>query len=74
MDEHRILAGIPASKTGIDHEDLEIEDNSKRLLKGGFHYGKTLRGVPYVPPRPLMNHGPHRCKPRQAALCHDVAP
>lgn len=59
---YRILCGIPVSKTSVSTEDLEIEDKSKAQLKGGFYYGKTLRGVPYVPPRPLLNHGPHRCK------------
>ncbi|KAI1247820.1 hypothetical protein MGN70_011713 [Eutypa lata] len=57
---HAIICGIPVSKTSVSTEDLEIEDKSKAQLKGGFYYGKTLRGVPYVPPRPLLNHGPHR--------------
>jgi phosphatidylethanolamine-binding protein (PEBP) family uncharacterized protein len=29
-------------------------------MKGGFHYGRSRNGMPYIPPRPLMNHGPHR--------------
>lgn len=31
-------------------------------MKGGFHYGVCRRPGVYLPPRPLMNHGPHRCK------------
>ena len=58
----RIYIGIPASKTSINAADFEITDAGAASLQGGFHYGKTLRSVPYVPPRPLMNHGPHRCR------------
>jgi phosphatidylethanolamine-binding protein (PEBP) family uncharacterized protein len=29
-------------------------------MKGGFHFGRSRNGMPYIPPRPLMNHGPHR--------------
>ncbi|KAJ7302928.1 phosphatidylethanolamine-binding protein [Mycena albidolilacea] len=57
---HGIFGGIPPSKTNVEAKDFEIDDESKALLKGGFHYGVTRRGVPYIPPRPLMNHGPHR--------------
>ncbi|KAI1085787.1 PEBP-like protein [Whalleya microplaca] len=57
---HGIFGGINATKTSVAAGDFEIEDRSKALLKGGFHYGQTRRGVPYIPPRPLMNHGPHR--------------
>ncbi|KAJ7663849.1 phosphatidylethanolamine-binding protein [Mycena polygramma] len=57
---HGIFGGIPPSKTSVEVRDFEIEDESKALLKGGFHYGVTRRGVPYIPPRPLMDHGPHR--------------
>jgi phosphatidylethanolamine-binding protein (PEBP) family uncharacterized protein len=58
----RVFGGIPPSKTSVEAKDFEIEDETKALLKGGFHYGVTRRNVPYIPPRPLMNHGPHRCK------------
>ncbi|ORY69847.1 phosphatidylethanolamine-binding protein [Pseudomassariella vexata] len=57
---HGLFGGIAATKTSVEAKDFEIEDKSKALLKGGFHYGKTWHSVPYVPPRPLMNHGPHR--------------
>lgn len=57
----RIYGGIPPTKTAVAAADFEIADESRALLKGGFHYGVTRRGIPYIAPRPLMNHGPHRC-------------
>ncbi|KAF7533477.1 hypothetical protein G7054_g7034 [Neopestalotiopsis clavispora] len=57
---HGIYGGIPSAKTTIVASDFEIADESKALLRGGFHYGVTRRGTPYIAPRPLMNHGPHR--------------
>ncbi|KAF3769677.1 hypothetical protein M406DRAFT_35669 [Cryphonectria parasitica EP155] len=57
---HAIFAGIAATTTRVDHADIEVADDSKNLLKGGFHYGMTRSGKVYIPPRPLMNHGPHR--------------
>ncbi|KAI6092366.1 PEBP-like protein [Hypoxylon rubiginosum] len=57
---HGIYTGIPATKTSVENKDFEVEDSSKALLKGGFHYGKSMRGDVYITPRPLMNHGPHR--------------
>lgn len=58
----RIYGGIPPTKTAVAATDFEIADESRALLRGGFHYGVTRRGTPYIAPRPLMNHGPHRCK------------
>lgn len=46
----------------MDQSDLEVVDDSKNLVKGGFHYGMCKRPAVYLPPRPLMNHGPHRCE------------
>ncbi|KAI1393552.1 PEBP-like protein [Hypoxylon trugodes] len=60
---HGIYGGIAPSKTGVDAADFEIEDKSKARLKGGFHYGRSRNSNVYIPPRPLLNHGPHRCKP-----------
>lgn len=57
----RIYGGIPPIKNAVAAADFEIADESQALLKGGFHYGVTRRGTPYIAPRPLMNHGPHRC-------------
>lgn len=59
---NRLYGGIAPEITRIEAKDLEIENDDEALLKGGFHYGKNLRSKVYVPPRPLMNHGPHRCK------------
>lgn len=57
-----LYAGIQPSKTSIDAVDLQVEDPKKALLKGGFYHGRLMNGKVYAPPRPLMNHGPHRCK------------
>jgi phosphatidylethanolamine-binding protein (PEBP) family uncharacterized protein len=56
-----IYAGIPAQKTRIEPKDFEVANDSQFLLKGGFHYGANRRNNIYTPPRPLINHGPHRC-------------
>ena len=61
MTTSSVYGGISASKTRVEPKDFELEDESKALLKGGFHYGKNMRGVIYIPPRPLLNHGVHRC-------------
>ncbi|CAJ2506188.1 Uu.00g003180.m01.CDS01 [Anthostomella pinea] len=57
---HGIYTGIPPTKTSVEAADFEVADKAKALLKGGFHYGKNIRGSVYGLPRPLMNHGPHR--------------
>jgi hypothetical protein len=58
----RIFAGIDATNTEIEHSHLEVADEARSAVKGGFHYGLCRRPVVYLPPRPLMNHGPHRCE------------
>ncbi|KAL0930951.1 uncharacterized protein CTRU02_213686 [Colletotrichum truncatum] len=57
---HGVYGGIPSGRREVSPKDFEIEDETKSLLKGGFHWGKGRREGVYVPPRPLMNHGPHR--------------
>ncbi|KAK8088626.1 hypothetical protein PG997_003587 [Apiospora hydei] len=57
---HGVFGGIPVAKTSVKAADFDIQDDGQAMLKGGFHYGVTRRGVPYIPPRPLLNHGPHR--------------
>ncbi|KAI1647591.1 PEBP-like protein [Daldinia loculata] len=57
---HGIYGGIPPTKTSVEPADFEVEDPSKALLKGGFHYGRSRNGRVYIAPRPLLNHGPHR--------------
>lgn len=59
---YSVYGGIAPEKRQVDPRDFEIEDEAKSLLKGGFHWGKGRREGVYVPPRPLMNHGTHRCK------------
>ncbi|OLN88231.1 UPF0098 protein [Colletotrichum chlorophyti] len=57
---HGIYGGIPAEKRDVGPKDFETQDESRSLLKGGFHWGKGKRDAVYITPRPLMNHGPHR--------------
>jgi phosphatidylethanolamine-binding protein (PEBP) family uncharacterized protein len=63
---HAAFYHIAPSITAITPDSLvpaptdEPQGKGKNMLKGGFKYAKTLRGVPYVPPRPLRGHGPHR--------------
>ncbi|KAI0481211.1 PEBP-like protein [Xylariaceae sp. FL0804] len=57
---HGFYSGIPAAKTSVEAQDFEVVDATKGTLKGGFHFGKSRNGSPYIAPRPLMNHGPHR--------------
>ncbi|KAK3942989.1 PEBP-like protein [Diplogelasinospora grovesii] len=59
---HGLYAGIPPHKTRLDPSDFAVQDDEGQslLLKGGFYYGKNRRGTVYIPPRPLLNHGPHR--------------
>lgn len=52
---------ISPSKTSIGQSDLEVVDKFRNLLKGGFHYGQARKPMVYIPPKPLLNHGPHRC-------------
>lgn len=56
---HGIYYGIPPSATGVSDADLESAKGEYKL-KGGFKYGKNRRGNIYIPPRPLLGHGPHR--------------
>lgn len=62
-----IYMGIPPEKTRVENSDFEIQDPSQYLVKGGFHY-QARRGKAYIAPRPLMNHGPHRCQLRFPSL------
>jgi phosphatidylethanolamine-binding protein (PEBP) family uncharacterized protein len=56
---HGIYYGIPATATGVSNVDFEAAEG-EYMLKGGFQYGKNRRGTVYIPPRPLLGHGPHR--------------
>ncbi|KAL2427209.1 hypothetical protein ABEF95_010452 [Exophiala dermatitidis] len=64
---HGIYYSIPAHKTEISPEDLELDtdkneaagDGSK-WLKGGFRLGANHRGSVYIGPRPPVGHGEHR--------------
>jgi phosphatidylethanolamine-binding protein (PEBP) family uncharacterized protein len=56
---HGLYYGIPASVTGVTDVDFEVAEGDHKL-QGGFKYGKNRRGTVYIPPRPLLGHGPHR--------------
>jgi phosphatidylethanolamine-binding protein (PEBP) family uncharacterized protein len=56
---HGIYYGIPSTATGVSNIDFE-EAAEPYALKGGFKHGKNRRGNVYIPPRPLLGHGPHR--------------
>lgn len=74
MPCHGLYAGIQPSKTSIDAVDLQVEDPKKALLKGGFYHGRLMNGKVYAPPRPLMNHGPHRYFFQVIALSEPLDP
>lgn len=56
---HGIYYGIPSTATGVTGTDFE-QATKPFSLKGGFLYGKIRRGNVYIPPKPLLGHGPHR--------------
>ncbi|KAI1487460.1 PEBP-like protein [Biscogniauxia mediterranea] len=58
---HGIYHSIPASKTSVSAADFAVADTHTGATAGGFRFGASRRpGTPYIPPRPLLNHGPHR--------------
>ncbi|KAI0597690.1 PEBP-like protein [Biscogniauxia sp. FL1348] len=58
---HGIYHSIPASKTSVTSADFAVADARAGLTAGGFRFGACRRpGTVYIPPRPLLNHGPHR--------------
>lgn len=56
---HGLYYAIPPTATGVSADDF-LEAAEPYTLKGGFRYGKNRRGNVYMPPRPLVGHGPHR--------------
>lgn len=56
---HGIYYGIPPNKTGVTGSDFE-QATKPFSLKGGFFYGKNRRDNVYLPPKPMLGHGPHR--------------
>lgn len=62
-DRCRIYLGIPAEKLSVVNSDFQPVDwSSSTRLKGGFSSGMSRNGKIYILPRPLINHGMHRCK------------
>lgn len=58
----RIYLGIPPQKTSVVNSDFRAGDEKSTRLEGGFYYGASRNGMIYIPPRPLLNHGIHRCE------------
>ncbi|MCJ1285658.1 hypothetical protein MMC26_004999 [Xylographa opegraphella] len=58
---HAVFYAIPPDTCGIAAGDIEpvVGSERERKLRGGFRYGKNVRGTIYGGPRPLLNHGPH---------------
>lgn len=56
---HGIYYGIAPSRTSVSEADF-VEAEGAYSLEGGFRYGKNRRGIVYIPPKPLLGHGPHR--------------
>jgi phosphatidylethanolamine-binding protein (PEBP) family uncharacterized protein len=70
---HGIYYDIPATTTIISAEDIKAAPE-QGTLKGGFKYGKNRKGNIYIPPRPLIGHGPHRYFFTLVALTEPVDP
>ncbi|KAJ5115228.1 hypothetical protein NUU61_000987 [Penicillium alfredii] len=58
---HGIYYGIAPTVTEVTAEDfVEVESGGPHALHGGWKYGQNRKGTVYIPPRPLLGHGPHR--------------
>ncbi|KAH8549487.1 phosphatidylethanolamine-binding protein [Umbelopsis sp. PMI_123] len=58
---HGIYCEIPGNVTSLNASDFQTMEEGSYLLKGGFKYGKNRRERVFTGPKPLMNHGEHRC-------------
>lgn len=61
MLQNSIYLGIPKETTKVVNDNFQLVDQTSTRLKGGFFYGKNRGNNVYIPPRPLINHGIHRC-------------
>lgn len=59
---HGLFYRIPASKTEITDDDVQLLDpaSTDKVLKGGFRLGKNALGSVYGGPKPVLGHGSHR--------------
>ncbi|RDW82395.1 hypothetical protein BP6252_03507 [Coleophoma cylindrospora] len=60
---HGLWYGISGNARSVRPEDFVVKEESEGgpcSLQGGFRLGKNRRGTVYTPPRPLLEHGPHR--------------
>ena len=64
VPNHGMYYAIPATKTRIGPEDIEVDSDRDagegKWLRGGFRLGKNFRGTLYSGPRPPVGHGEHR--------------
>lgn len=58
----RVYLGINKETLSVVNEDFKTEATNSTRLRGGFNYGQSRNGTIYIAPRPLINHGIHRCK------------
>ncbi|KAM0284414.1 hypothetical protein ACHAQH_001990 [Verticillium albo-atrum] len=59
---HGLYAGIPAAKTSLEQEDFAVLDHYSCKLEGGFYFGRNGKRDVYTAPKPMLNHGLHRCE------------
>src|SRR6478735_3343631 len=67
----RIYLGVPTTKTSVSSSDFQPVDETSPKLAGGFYYGASRNGMIYIPPRPLLNHGIHRCEQLFRLSCNE---
>jgi phosphatidylethanolamine-binding protein (PEBP) family uncharacterized protein len=73
---HGIYYSIPATTTAVSPREFEVvhEEETKKVLRSGFRYGKNRRSSVYIPPRPPVGHGPHRYFFELVALMEPLDP
>lgn len=54
-----MFLGISKDKLSVINSDFKPEGEKSTRLNGGFYYGVDRI---WIPPRPLLNHGIHRCE------------
>jgi phosphatidylethanolamine-binding protein (PEBP) family uncharacterized protein len=61
---HGIYCFIPATTTSFGPRDLKLvredPEGEVKVLESGYRVGKNRRNWVYIPPRPVLGHGPHR--------------
>lgn len=58
---HGIYYGLSATKTTLDHGDIELLERSRGGSRtGGIRYGRNRPNTVWAAPRPIRGHGVHR--------------